>query len=407
MSLDQISNSDQQKLGESKSELSDQKLDVHVVILNNYVRAHHVECYRALAARVRKLTVLLSVPMEPDREWDAQWQDLDVRVQKNWMFTTKWKHPLGFQEPNFIHVPIDTSAQLKQLNPDIVFSYEMGMRTLFSSAYRKKHPGVPLVMVGNMSDHVEKERGFLRRMLRKLICKRVDYLTYNGPSCKRYLESLNVSEDRLFHFPYCIDPNTVYSGPRKLPSESVRRLLYCGAISERKGVLQFADALKKWSLKNPDTKIEFSIAGSGVLKDAVAARESESLDINFLGNCDTAQLREAYETTDICVFPTLADEWGLVPIEAMASGVPVIGSVLAQSVESVVQDGFNGWSYDPRHAPSLMSAIESALACSPERLLVMGQNSRKSVKHISGATSAEKLCEIVEKVLPTKACSSP
>jgi len=73
-------------------------IDAHVVILNNYIRKHHVDSYRELAKRVRKLTVLLSTPMEPDRDWDPQWDDLDVRVQKNWMFTTSWKHSAGFKE---------------------------------------------------------------------------------------------------------------------------------------------------------------------------------------------------------------------------------------------------------------------------------------------------------------------
>ncbi|MFT5303285.1 MAG: hypothetical protein ACI814_004104 [Mariniblastus sp.] len=63
----------------------DSCLDVHVVILNNYLRKHHVASYRALAKRVRKLTVLHSVPMESDRAWDADWKDLDVHVQRNWM----------------------------------------------------------------------------------------------------------------------------------------------------------------------------------------------------------------------------------------------------------------------------------------------------------------------------------
>ena len=87
-------------------------IDAHVVILNNYIRKHHVDSYRELAKRVRKLTVLLSTPMEPDREWDTQLSDLDVRVQKNLMFTTSWKHSTGFREPNYIHIPVDTMSQL-------------------------------------------------------------------------------------------------------------------------------------------------------------------------------------------------------------------------------------------------------------------------------------------------------
>ncbi len=377
-----------------------ERLDVHAVVLNNYVRAHHVVALQSLAKRVRQLTVLLSVPMEPDRQWQARWEDLDVRLQKNWMFTTNWKHSSGFKEPNFIHIPIDTNSQLKSLKPDIVFSYEMGMRTLLSSWYRQFHRDVPLVMVGNMSEYIEKERGVFRRSFRRLLRRRVDYFTYNGPSCKRYLEGLSIPEQRLFHVPYCIDPDSVFTGKRNVPADQPRRLLYCGALSARKGVLEFAQTLQQWCVRNPSQEVEFSIAGTGELRTKIAECETTNLNIIFLGNCGTPELQAAYQATDICVFPTLADEWGLVPIEAMASGVPVLGSIHAQSVEAEVTEGVSGWVFTPTDAESVMSSIERAMACSPTMLLQMGEAAKQAVEHVSGATSAEKFCDVITTVLP-------
>ena len=378
-------------------------IDAHVVILVNYVRKHHVDSYREFAKRVRKLTVLLSTPMEPDREWDAQWEDLDVRVQKNWMFTSKWKHPIGFKEANFIHIPIDTNSQLKELKPDIVFSYEMGMRTLLSSWFRRFHPTVPLVMVGNMSEFIERERGVFRRTLRWMIRKGVDYYTYNGPSCKRYLESLSIPGEKLFHLPYCIDTDSVYEGPRKADSESGPvRLLYCGALSQRKGIVEFAEVLNHWCQQHPDRQIELEIAGSGNLESRILAQQRSNLRIVMLGNCDSFQLRDAYQRADICAFPSFADEWGLVPIEAMASGLPVLGSVFAQSVEAVVEDGVNGWAFEPSDRDSMLESISQALDCDPQRLAQMGELARESVAHISAEATARKFSEVVEKVLTKK-----
>mgnify|MGYP001813202411 CR=1 FL=1 len=206
-------------------------LDLHVVILINYVRKHHVVSYQELAKRVRKLTILLSTPMEPGRDWDPEWCNLDVRVQKNWMLTTNWKHSAGFQEKNFIHVPVDTVKQLRQLKPDIVFSYEMGMRTMFSGWFRMFHRNVPLVLVGNMSQNIEQERGLLRRTFRAMVRRLPDYFTYNGPSCKRYMQSLGIVEDRMFPVPYCNDDDVVYKGPRvKAQHDRSRRLFYSGSI---------------------------------------------------------------------------------------------------------------------------------------------------------------------------------
>ena len=378
-------------------------LDVHAVLLVNYVRPHHVVSYQALAKRVRKLTVLLSVAMEPDRAWEAEWSELDVRVQKNWMFTSKWKHSTGFSEDNFIHLPIDTTKQLKSLDPDIVFSYEMGIRTLLSSWFRRFNPRVPLVLVGNMSDHIEKERGALRRGLRWMIRRGVDYFTYNGPSCKRYFRSLAISEDRLFHLPYCIDPGKVFTGQRSIESasrESVRRLLYCGALSSRKGIHKFTQCLREYCDSHPEQIVELSIAGSGPQQHEIKNCATSNLAIKFLGNCDRQELRAAYGATDICVLPTLADEWGLVPIEALASGVPVLGSVFAQSVEAVVEEAKNGWAFDPTDVQTMQSAIDRAMKCSSAKLAEMGAYGKQSVAHISGEATAEKFCDIIEEVLP-------
>ena len=376
-------------------------LDVDVVLLTNYLRRHHVAACQEIQKRVRKLTVLLSVPMEPDRNWEAEWGGLDVVMQKNRMFTANWKHSSGFSEHNYIHVPTDTTKQLKRLKPDVILSYEMGMRTMLSSCYRLFHPKCRLVMVGNMSQHIESERGLLRRSVRRIIKTGCDYFTYNGPSCKRYLKSLNISEEKLHHFPYCIDDDTAYRGPRHTPHPTVRKMVYCGSLSSRKGILQFAAAARKWCEANADQTIELHIAGTGELKQELSDLSHENFVVNFLGNCDLAGLRSAYENADLCVFPSLADEWGLVPIEAMTSGLPVLGSFYAQSVEAYVTEGETGWTYRPDDNSQIEAAIGRAMETSPERLLAMGETARADVEEISPASSAEKICDLIKKIKPT------
>ena len=378
-------------------------LDLHVVILINYLRPHHVAALKQFSAGVRKLTILLSVPMELDRDWDAQWDGLDVQVQKNFVWKANWRHPAGFSEINFIHFPVDTPVRLKQLKPDIILSHEMGVRTMLSTIYRRFVHSVPLVMVGNMSDYIESERGIVRRLWRRLIRSGVDYFTYNGPSCKRYLQSIGVSESRMFHFPYCIDEEPVFQGKRKTVGDSTGplkniKLLYCGAISSRKGVVQFASALANWCENNPHQTVEFVIAGTGELQAEVARQAKENFHVKFLGNCNTGQLREAYRKADVCVFPTLADEWGLVPIEAMRSGIPVLGSIFAQSIEACCVEGENGWVFDPTDTRDMLDAIDRALTTNENELLAMGRMARESVQHISAESSARFLLDAVKKI---------
>ena len=377
-------------------------LDLHVVILINYIRKHHVASYQELAQRVRKLTILLSTPMEPGRDWDPEWSDLDVRVQKNWMLTTNWKHSTGFKEKNFIHIPVDTVKQLKQLKPDIVFSYEMGMRTIFSGWFRKFNRKVPLVMVGNMSQHIEQERGFLRRGFRGLVRRLADHFTYNGPSCKRYLKSLGITDEKMFHVPYCIDDDVVHAGLREKADDGrARRLFYCGSISERKGLLPFMESLVRWCKANPSKHVEFQLAGAGPLNEQLSAMALDNLKLTFFGNLDPAGLAAANEQADICVMPTFADEWALTPIEALASGIPVLGSFYAQSVEAIVEEDVNGWIFKPDEVLSMDKAVGKALACDVDTLFGMVDDCRQSVAHISGAGTAERFCDVVRSVLPT------
>ena len=383
-----------------EQELDSPMIDAHVVILNNYLRRHHVVAYKEIAKRVRKLTVLISVSMEPDRDWEAEWDGLDVIVQKNKMFTTKWKHSSGFSEANFIHVPIDTLKQLRTLKPDVILSYEMGMRTFLCSLYRKFYRRCRLVMIGNMSQHIEQERGFFRKVFRKLVVWGSDYFTYNGPSCKRYLASLGIAEKRLFHFPYCIDPDAVSTSPQNVDASSTRQMLYCGAISSRKGILQFGEAARSWCSKNPGEKIQLNIAGAGELKAAVEELQTEDFKVNFLGNCDLAGLRSAYNDADVCVFPTLADEWGLVPIEGMASGLPVLGSFYAQSVESYVVEAENGWIFRPDSPKDIEAAIDRCMHTDSKQLLEMGKRARSAVSHITPAFSAKELCRMISMIAP-------
>jgi len=374
-------------------------IDVNVVLLTNYIRRHHMVACQEIQKRVRKLTVLLSVPMEPDRDWNADWGGLDVVVQKNRTFTAKWKHSTGFSEQNYIHFPTDTTAQLRLLKPDVIISYEMGVRTMLCGLYRMLRSKCRLIMVGNMSEHVESERGLGRRIFRNIIKYGCDFFTYNGPSCRRYLKSLNISDDKLHHFPYCIDEETVYRGQRNTPHCSLRKMVYCGSLSSRKGILNFAQAAKKWCEANSSQAIELSIAGTGELQQKISDLSGQNFQVKFLGNCDLAGLRLAYRNADLCVFPSLADEWGLVPIEAMASGLPVLGSFYAQSVEAHVNEGETGWVFRPDDNSQIEAAIDRCMRVQPDELLQMGDAAKAAVAGISPASSANEICQLINSIV--------
>jgi len=369
--------------------------NLNVVVLTNFLRKLHVDVLEQVQRRVGKLTVLLSTPMEPDRNWDPAWGDLDVVVQKNWTIVRKWKHSSGFAEDNFIHLPYDTLTQLRRLKPDVVVSFELGFRTLLASHFTRRSR-LPLIAIGNMSEAIERERGWGRRQLRKLLVPRVDCFTFNGPSCRRYLESLGINDQRLAHFPYFYDQDKVFQGERSFSNNGPQRLLFSGNLTRRKGIGPLVNALSSWASRHPQRKLELRVCGAGPEVGHFQKELPANLVVDLWGACSGEQLATSYGWADICLFPSLADEWGLVPIEAFASGCPVLGSLAAQSMEVYGKEGWNGWFYETSDPQGLEEALDRALAVKTEDLFEMSGRCRETVQGITADFCATQFLAAIE-----------
>jgi glycosyltransferase involved in cell wall biosynthesis len=72
-------------------------------------------------------------------------------------------------------------------------------------------------------------------------------------------------------------------------------------------------------------------------------------------------LAAVYAASDLLVFPSLADPWGLVVNEAMACGLPVLCSQLAGCADDLIAPGETGWLCDPTDPAGLRDALNHAL----------------------------------------------
>ena len=252
-------------------QVADEPLNAHVVLLTNYIPPYALPVYAALTAHLRKLTFLLSTPMEPNRKWNAEWGSLDVKLQRTISLQRPWKHPVGFSESMSVHLPLDTFSQLRTLRPDVVVSAQFGIRSLLSTWYAR-WTRTPLVLYVNLSEHQERSRGRIRHMLRRWLIRRATAIAVNGNSGARYLRSLGAEPRRLFHVPYVALPSLFDRLPlQRAPSET-HQLLYAGQLIERKGLLPFVRALAGWAERHPDQSIRFELVGSGPLEAEFARR---------------------------------------------------------------------------------------------------------------------------------------
>ncbi|MFN3189745.1 MAG: glycosyltransferase family 4 protein [Aureliella sp.] len=377
-------------------------LDCRIATLTHYLPPYMARVLYHISREVREMKILLSIDQEPNRDFGNTWDGLDVSVQNSWMIKRPWKHSTGFVDELYVHVPYDTGRQLKAFDPDIVFSYELGFRSLASSFYCRRHRK-PLVLCVCVSEHSEQGRGRLRHWLRKRLLRSASAITFNGPSCRRYLKRFDVPDEKLFHFPYCTSDSFRYEGAVERASEIDHRFICIGQLSERKGVLPLLDGISDYCRSRPHAKVGLDLVGNGPLHDKIANQERPSnFDLRLLGHMQYDQMCNAMEQAGVLVFPTMADEWGLVVNEGMQAGLPILGSCYGQAATTLIEPGKNGWLYKPDQVNELHQRLDEILSLDHAALTAMRHTAQETVRDITPQSVASGAIEMFKAVLANR-----
>jgi len=371
-------------------------MPVRIALLTNFIPPYLVSLYQELERRCVELRIFLSAKSETGRLWPLDWADLPVRLQRSLSLPRKWKHPHNFQERVPVHIPYDTIPQLVNFRPDVMLSREMGMRTLQAAIYRRCVPESRLIIWATISEVSEKGRGRMRRWLRRRLFRAADAVIVSGESGARYVQQFGVDSCRTFHVPFTTNMQPFLDTPHEREPARRHRLIFSGMLVPRKGLLPFLDVLARWASEHRHRFVDFDIAGEGPLRSAIEAYSCpRNLKVRLLGHIQYEDLPKVYRRAGILVFPTLADDWGLVVTEAMAAALPVLGSSYSQAVEELVKDGANGWIFRPDQTTDMAGALERALSASLEQLNNMGSNARETVRELTPAAVADRVMAAV------------
>lgn len=154
-------------------------------------------------------------------------------------------------------------------------------------------------------------------------------------------------------------------------AENEKLLLFVGRIEWRKGIGTLLYAFERLLHEFPKSRL--LIAGGGSTKAARRLEEAERNRLNniirdlnigdrvkFIGSIKQRRLYRYYNAADVCIVPSYYEPFGIVPLEAMACGTPVVASRTG-GLKYTVEDGKTGYLAAPRNPEELAEQIAKAL----------------------------------------------
>lgn len=302
--------------------------------------------------------------------------------------------------------------RMREFNPDVIHAVNpvalAAVGVLTSRYYRiplvaSFHTNVPEYTtelgIGWLRPPAQKWINFLHRRAAVNLCT-------SGPMVDK-ARSLGIPHVELW--PKAVD--TVRYHPSMYSPDMRHRLtdghpdtplvVYIGRISPEKNLAMLAEVMPALRKRLPGARL--AMVGSGPGIDALR----ESFDPEwamFTGYLSGDDLAAAFAVGDIFVFPSLTETLGLVALESMASGVPVIGA-RAGGIPFVIDEGETGFLIDAdapagQWANQLADALED-----PSRLKQISHAGRSEAEQHSWRSATESLVDVYERASATQGSS--
>jgi glycosyltransferase involved in cell wall biosynthesis len=253
------------------------------------------------------------------------------------------------------------------------------------------------LIVSYHSDVVRQKR--LSRLYDPLVDRllmRADRVIATSPN---YLETSPVLQrfaDKCTVIPYGIDLELFRSTPEREAAARAIRARYgagllCVAVGRLIYYKGFEFAIRALA-RVPDAKL--MLIGDGPLRpelERLAAECGVRERVHFLGSIPNGDVPPYYFASDLYLLPSIArsEAFGIVQIEALACGLPVINTELASGVPFVSRHGETGLTVAPSDTEALARAMVE-LADAPERRREMSRLARERAER---DFSKEALCK--------------
>ena len=324
-------------------------------------------------------------------------KNIEIVELKSFNLLKRYKE-MEVRIPTFLNV----LKKVKRFNPDIIhINTPLGIGDegfLCAKVLKKPIVGTYHTLLPDFLRHINlaglEKKEFMRYITWKysnFIYDRCNVVTAPSAMIKKELKK-NELKTKIEVISNGVDLNKFYK--KKINKNGIT-ILHVGRMSYEKNVDVVLQAMK---IVSEYKKVNFMIVGGGPdlerLKDY---SKKINLNVKFTGNIKNEELVDYYNKADIFVTASTIETEGIVLLEAMACGLPIVG-VNKLAIPEVVKDGKNGFIAKVNDPEDIARCLK-ILIKNPDLINKFSKNSLKLVKNYSLENSIRKLEKIYNSLL--------
>ena len=265
--------------------------------------------------------------------------------------------------------------KIQKIKPDIVHSQSLlyGIPAVVA----KKTLKIPYVVWGQGSDVYLPGR--FTRMTSKPILQNADAVLALTEDMKEKMREIYEREISIVSNGIDLEGFKISPGGKE--RDSAKTIIFVGRLHPVKGVQYLIEAMATVHQEMPDVKLV--IVGDGAERSRLEEL-AEILDlkscIQFAGQVPQERIPQMMHQADVFALPSLSESFGIVNLEAMAAGLPIVATNVG-GIPDIVEDGVNGYLVNAKNPDEIADRILMLMQNSEMREKISANNREKAELH--------------------------
>lgn len=242
----------------------------------------------------------------------------------------------------------------------------------YTNKYLGEYRNNNVIAIGWEHNHPHGDKVIMKRLRNS--CKYLDKLVVVSRELKHIYSEDFKKNDIKCQVEYI--PNFLEVLPKKINKLDNKNIISVGRLEPEKGFLDLVSVFKLMELKDGD--VYLNLVGDGSQKDKIFKNivdNNISRKVRMPGYLDFEELNKLYEKSSLYLMTSYTESFGLVLIEAMSHGIPVIAFSCAEGAKELINNGVNGYLINNRNEHEMADRAVKLLN-DPDKLKELGENAR-------------------------------